>query len=574
MVDQYLFPRGKRGLFTLRVAVPRPLHTPGGKKERTKALGTSDLAEAKKRALPVLSAWRADWDSQLNQPNKNSAVKQVGEAGTFQLEARIAEKIYAAIVGEIGQRADKSDDRDAYIEQMRHELKGVASKTASGQYQKWENLAVRFVRDNNLDWATDSQEFRMLLKSLSEATVDAMQIAIGNAEGDIFAEPKSGVVVKGKQQIAARAKPGERIMELFERYAQQRVDEGKKRENGIAQDRMAVQQFAEFVGQDKSVRAITKEDAREYKIALPKIPRGYGKRSDYRGLDVRTVIARASKANEKSLSPTTQARYLSNISPFFSWLVNEGYLDANPFDGLHISASKVKNRRPPFSTEQLNTILQSPLFTGFRRDGREHLAGDEISLDWRFWVPLICLFTGARIGEIAQLRLADIQEHHERWFFIIKEDVATGQKTKSKKDRIVAVHPMLEEIGLVRFVKKQINASGGDNARRLFADLEPGKRQSLGERPARWWRNYLQAIGVKSGADGIGAHSFRHSIADQFRKAGYLDNEFGPLVLGHADGSVTEGYGIEKQGTAERLFKMIASVRYSGVNFSHLSGRF
>ena len=36
--------------------------------------------------------------------------------------------------------------------------------------------------------------------------------------------------------------------------------------------------------------------------------------------------------------------------------------------------------------------------------------------DWRYWIPLVCLFTGARLGEIAQLRTEDVRRERGIWF--------------------------------------------------------------------------------------------------------------------------------------------------------------
>ncbi len=93
-----------------------------------------------------------------------------------------------------------------------------------------------------------------------------------------------------------------------------------------------------------------------------------------------------------------------------------------------------------------------------------------------------------------------------------------------------------------------------------------------GALPARFWRNYLQNIAIKSARDGLGAHSSRHRVADELRFAGHLDEQIDPLVLGHASSSTwtTRGYGIIPQGAAEMLAEMISSMKFQGVSSDQL----
>jgi integrase len=98
----------------------------------------------------------------------------------------------------------------------------------------------------------------------------------------------------------------------------------------------------------------------------------------------------------------------------------------------------------------------------------------------------------------------------------------------------------------------------------LFPELQRNERGHIGGGPSRFWRDYLSRVGLKKGGDGLGAHSFRHTMADQLRLAGYLDDEI-EVALGHNQKSVTSGYGRLKQGTVERLSRMFEAVKFDGV---------
>lgn len=101
------------------------------------------------------------------------------------------------------------------------------------------------------------------------------------------------------------------------------------------------------------------------------------------------------------------------------------------------------------------------MFTRFEADGKEHLTGTQFANDWRYWIPLIGMFSGARITEIAQLNVENIvpltvsndnesdEPEEHKLYFEFKEDGVTGQQTKSKKSRIVPVHSKLIALGFL-----------------------------------------------------------------------------------------------------------------------------
>jgi integrase len=445
-------------------------------------------------------------------------------------------------------------------------------------------LADLLIKAEDLNIEKGSPEYIEFVETLASLTIDAAKNHAQSIEGDLTATPVTPLGKQAYEQAIRTAASGETITELFEQYAKIRVAEGRKRLDGIAQDRMVIHRFSEYVGPSRSVGSITVNDARGFRDIVAKLPKGYSKRNDYRGLSIQQVVEKADRDGAVRMSDITRDRYISTVSPLFDWLVSEGRGDikVNPFNGLHQRTTRGKNPRPPFSLQQLNDILSSPLFTGFEADGKEHITGTQLANNWRYWIPIIGMFSGARITEIAQLHVENIvpltvsndnesdelQEH--KFFFEFKEDSVTGQQTKSKKSRIVPVHSKLIALGFLAYVDKHASRAKHDGNTQLFPELcLKGSRSRLGDRPARFWRDYLQDIGIKKGADGIGAHSFRHTLADRLRNAGFLDAQFGPLILGHSDKSVTGGYGNIQQGTAKMRLAMLEAVKFSDLDFSN-----
>ena len=166
------------------------------------------------------------------------------------------------------------------------------------------------------------------------------------------------------------------------------------------------------------------------------------------------------------------------------------------------------------------------------------------------------------------MNVGDIASEDSLWFFHIKSEQRLGQATKNNQNRIAPMHSMLRNIGFLDFVERRRKSSPANPNVPLFAGLERNSRGQLAL-PSRFWRTYLERIGVKSGGDGFGSHSFRHGLADQLRKAGCFDNEIA-VAIGHKQTTVTSGYGQTRQGSISKLSAMIEEVAFEGVDFKSL----
>ena len=82
-------------------------------------------------------------------------------------------------------------------------------------------------------------------------------------------------------------------------------------------------------------------------------------------------------------------------------------------------------------------------------------------------------------------------------------------------------------------------------------------------RPSKFFQNYFRAIGLKVDKS-VNCHSLRHGIADAFRRAGFLDEQFG-MLLGHVKATTTQRYGILAHGDLTSRLKMINAVIFPGV---------
>lgn len=564
--EKYLWRKpGARHLW-FRYAVPTCYRSVDTRRIVQRCLGTSDRREASLQAARLRCELHQEWKSKLaGAPAPRTHVPTDDElaAGATEVGYERWIPMYDHIAAG---NPHASDERfQALLANMRATW-GRFYRSRNGDFANWwEDQADALILESGWSVEKGSDRYQQLLGLIAEAALDAFRMELDKAEGNLGAAPQSPVVLTGLQAKATGAQAGESIAELFERYAAQRLAEKRKRSDTVEQDRKVILQFADFVGSGQSIRQITQAEVREWRDTVAALPPKFASAKAYCGLSLSEAAAKARVSNAPKMSPTTINKYLSTVSPFLGWCVRNGYAERNPCDGLFYDLPKGRNPRPPFSPEQLQQIFSSPLFTGFERDGQEHRPGQQTANDWRFWIPVVCLFTGARITEIAQLRIDDLQYEGAVPFISICHDEARQQTTKSGQTRVMPLHPKLVQLGFVAFVERQSECSAVDGNPRLFPDLTPNGRGSLGAAPSRFWRDYLCRIGIKSNADGFGSHSFRHALADKLRLAGYLDEEF-KVVLGHSQKSVTSGYGRIWQGTVTRILTMIEQIEFAEVD--------
>ena len=158
----------------------------------------------------------------------------------------------------------------------------------------------------------------------------------------------------------------------------------------------------------------------------------------------------------------------------------------------------------------------------------------------RYWVTMIAAYSGARLNEICQLDLTDIQKHDGIWVMDLQQNSADKSIKSKAGNRLVPLHPKLLDLGLLDYweqVKKGKNP-------KLFPNLKKGFRTTYGDSVSKWFARYLMKLGVKK--KGKNFHSLRHTVINKL----ITNQVYEPFIrelVGHSHGSVTmDVYGGKK----------------------------
>jgi integrase len=328
----------------------------------------------------------------------------------------------------------------------------------------------------------------------------------------------------------------------------------------------AIRRFIELHG-DMPVRAITRKTVREFREALQQLPlRRVG--SLRRGTLPELVEWSRKHPEAQKVSPATVNKLLGATQAVALWARDNGLIPddvpwADPFSRMRLE--EPDPQREPWEPHELRVLFGSLIFT----DGARPKAGGG---DAAFWLPLLGIFTGARLGELAPLSAADVFTDEATGILAISisEDVETGKRLKTRGSRrIIPVHAELVRLGFVDFVEKVKRERGCDA--RLFPQLNPGPRGGFGEAWSKWFGRYIRGLGIRN-RDRV-FHSFRHGFKDALRSA-RVSEDINDALTGHAGGnSVARGYGAKdmlRRFGLPALADAVSKVAYPGLDLSYL----
>jgi len=318
--------------------------------------------------------------------------------------------------------------------------------------------------------------------------------------------------------------------DILDRWAAERgvVAKGKDTHKSVAE------WFHERVGK-KSVEQITRQDVLAFKDKL---------------------IAEGQTVANTNMK-------LSRLRTLLGWAYQNDLVPANVAQGISVKAAEGgKNKRLPFSLADLQAIFSSPVYA----DGERPKRGKG---DTAFWLPLLALFTGARLEEIGQLRISDVQQHEypdqdgmmlTGWFLhITGQEDEKGQANRIKNaasERLVPVHPELVRLGFLSYVEKLKDRGG-----RVFPLLVPNLYGRQTAKWGEWFGPYLRTVcGITDKRKVF--HSFRHTFKDYMRRAEIVE-AMQRQLMGHSSSDVADSYGAGYD--LNSLTRAVASYRVPGL---------
>jgi len=512
----------KTGVYQFRRAVPEDLRALVGRREEKRSLRTKDPAEARQRHALVLAEVEERWaalragpkslsepeahqlaavcyDSWLEAHRSRASEQTAWHTGLFERMWVEAAPVDFAVGLDVLTRFDPDETvvrrQEGWCRAAADDLlaaKGLVVDDASRlRVAKAIGAAI--------------QRASLVLARLAQGEPDEGQAALA-PRAHVAADMGSSATVTVVSRAAGLAKGAARVSlkGLVEDWWREARASGRK-PSTYESYRHAFQGLSAYLKHDDAGR-VSPEDVVAYK--------------DHRLTTPNAKTGRAASAK------TVKDSDLAAFKTVFGWAVANRKLEINPAVGITLKVGKAPRLRPKgFTDEEAQALLAHALAY---RPGEQEQANTAAA---KRWVPWLMAFTGARVGELAQLRRQDVTRRGEHWVVRITPEAGT---VKTNQAREVVLHRQLVEQGFPAFVQ---GSSGGH----LF--LTPADDGDvLG--PLQGVKNRLAEFAREVVADPRVApnHGWRHRFKTVGREAG-VDHRTLDAIQGHAPRSDGEDYG-------------------------------
>jgi len=515
---------GKTGMYWYRRAVPKKLRSIVGKCEWNITLGTKD-PDLAKRIMPDLEKRiqeeidTAELKLATSRRDDKSDVEGSllpAVASNAHSEAMTRSFLAMGQSGFSGQSVIANDHYAA--------ITAFVAAMSGGRYRLVPN-------DGGTPAAIATETIPTVSATVSEPGTIATP---ANQSDPIFTPPTPEVTT-----VPLTSAHGPSVKSVWESYIRREKPSSKT----AGEFRTAWEIFFQATGYtwDSPLSAITRPDIRGFRDLLLGLPANYTKKNEYKGVNVREIFAMVENDNsiEKQKSQTINKK-LCALRTVFGHGMKEFDLPINPVSMLSVLVDDSEDGRP-FSTVDLETIFSNDRFTG-QAFGAE------------YWLPILALYTGARLGELGQLYVSDIRHEFGVDYIDINDDGPDKSLKNRESKRVVPIHPELNRLGFLEFVQKQKSCK----CIRLFTELSFESGQGYTKNYSRDFGRFRDRLGIQG--IGLKFHSFRHNFKDAAREA-EIPQEIYDVIQGHsASKNVGSKYGTGFSLT--RLSREIARIKY------------
>ena len=554
-----LLRRGNR--FYFRVRIPADLrHVFGRTREYKVTLHTSDPAEARLRAIeealraerefdrarrgalnliPRSAVWRQDPDRlQVTVALRDRTLTELFSFDDAFIDGFCCSYLRSSLDEDADRRTNPNIGGWMYVEfskdQRKGDLEELRSMLGSGELAPIRPRLEYFLGELGYKLVGEPEGYGKLLVRFAETLIREHEVLDARANGKAYDTETVAPLARCLVRPGASQRPNLRMADLLEHW---KIGK-KRRDKTIAEYTSIAHEFSVFFSEKRKVARVTslaKSDAVAFRDSL----------------------------FESGLHYKTVRKKIGALNTVFRKARNDAKIEANPFDGVSVAGAETEDKpREIFTLDDLRQIFSSRIYTkGYRPTG---CGGDAV-----LWVSLIGLFTGMRIEEICQLRVADLARDEEFGYYIRIDDNDGKWLKNVWSRRNVPVHPELIRLGLVDFILAKRSRA----ERFVFPDLTVDKYNRHSSRFSKVWNAELKlTLRIPKGRSERTFHSFRHTFKHVCREC-RIPEDVHDALTGHkgdkGDKNVSRGYG-HKFYPMRPLFQEIKRYAVRGLDLSHL----
>ena len=278
-----------------------------------------------------------------------------------------------------------------------------------GNQQRITNTARDILKYSKEKFSSDKAVIDRLLPVIVEAEYDAYLIQMNRMRG----EPSREILERDPMEYVSNNMT---LSKLIERY----IESQQPRSQTEKEWRMVFSRLIDVIG-DKAIRKVTKHDISGFVDKVSRLPSRA--RPAIKQLNIDEMISVAQREGLETVSNETVRKHVTAIRAVFSWALDRDYVAQNPASKLAPRRENAEPSRLPFSQDDLFKIFEEKAYSEYHR----HQAD--------YWIPFVCLFSGARIEEIAQLHKSDVRYEENVPVIEISANRITTNSDESKRTK-------------------------------------------------------------------------------------------------------------------------------------------
>lgn len=409
---------------------------------------------------------------------------------------------------EVDQQYELTEDR---IAELKEDL--VVNWPHTGRIIGRLDANGKMVRKPWKDWLIEDYNFQgldedsktLFAREMVKAEIKLLEVRLEKLKGNyderqldeilkaLGVQPDPPVVVAAPEPMSQPEVTSISLADLIEDFWEDRVESWKPRT--LVEYERIREHVLKHIDPDTQVHTLTHGRMKEYRQVL----------------------------QDQKLSVSRVNLYIGFINSVFLHGMRAGYMQINPTGALKLKDKRKKHTlRDSFEIDELKLMFES---TFYQADGFDSA--------YKFWVPLLALFTGCRMEEICQLRVSQVIQEGDIWCLKIAKEYP-DQSVKTSEDRIVPLHPFLiEQLGFHLF------ARGKEPDDRLFTDLNRINNR-WGHYVSRHFTVFKKHCGVTNPK--VSFHSFRHLMETTLQGLEVNQRVINQL-LGHSEKGEHARYG-------------------------------
>jgi integrase len=325
--------------------------------------------------------------------------------------------------------------------------------------------------------------------------------------------------------------------------------------------RARLEGMCELLGGHRSIGSLTRADMIALREKIRRYPKNRNKLAAIRHVPLSQLLE---DPNVEPLNPRTAKKFFELIRAVMRHAYDHGLLQSDIASNLVFTIKGAESpRKRTYTPGQIEKLLKGPALTletppKWRLD------------DYKFWLPLLGLYTGCRLSELCQLQIKDVVQEDGVWVISINRDDGKELKTE-ESERSVPLHHALLKAGFLDFVQRRKTATNDARAA-LFDKLKTHPTLASSHHATKWFLGHSKPdagyLGLcELAADRLTFHGLRHTFIQQFRRQ-KLDMLILKALVGHADKTTTGGYG--DVYPAKVLREELDKIDY-GISLSHVS---